>query len=365
MNARLGPALLATCTLLTASGAHAAACLADPVQLNPNMVTSVFGKTRMLSNYTAPHVHWGVDFQARNPQNPTTGADLLAVDNGTVIGAGYWGAGYGNRVALRRDNGDIVIYSHLAQVEPSLKSGGAVGFRGVSSGVGSVHVTTGQKIGVAGGTADHMDSNQLAVHLHLEYVTDYSGDKLRETNDGTDRTRSRYMRNALTYMCAVPPLAAGAAANVQGGGRIGPQQVGSGVTDNPNTPNSDAQIQEAREAQPEVTDRERYGIPDAPPYETYEGMSEEQIVEAEMLRRSLDTEWEEKLAGWGKRGIWMEIARMRAAKLWLQQRIAEKQSRIEGLLATELAFQTNRYFSPRLNDARNRAELAAAQGKVK
>lgn len=336
------------------------ACLIDPVKISPNVVTSVFGKTRDLAQYSAPRVHWGVDLQARNPQNSAVGADLVAATNGVVVGAGYWGSGYGNRVAIRRDNGDILIYSHMAKVEPSLKSGGAVGFKEAQPAVGTQSVTAGQKIGVAGGTTNHVTGNDLPIHLHLEYITGYSGDKIRETNDGTTSTRSRYMRNALSYMCNAIPLAPGA-----GDGKVTAPSGAGSVTGNGAIPNSDEQIAEANATQPSVTEGERYGIPDAAPYASYEGMSESQIVEAEMLRRTLDTEWEENLTRWGQRGLWMEITRMRAVKVWLEQRIAEKQSRIEGMLAARLAWQTNTYFNPRLQAAQSRAEQAVARQKVK
>lgn len=38
-------------------------------------------------------------------------------------------------------------------------------------------------------------------------------------------------------------------------------------------------------------------VPDAPPYDSYDGMSEAQIVDVEMTCRMLDTEWETKPTG--------------------------------------------------------------------
>jgi hypothetical protein len=342
--------------------ALADACLADPVAMNPITVTSVFGKTRNLSHYSAPRVHWGVDLQARNG---SVGADLLAADNGTVIGAGFWGAGYGNRVAVRRDNGDILLYSHLSKVEPTIKSGGSIGFKDAEAGVGQKRVATGDTIGVAGGTSNHMDhSDGLPIHLHLEYVTGYGGAKLRETNDGTDNTRSRYMRNALSYMCKTYRHAPDAGPVTQGTGGAAPAPAAGGLSADPKVPSSDEQATEAQAAQPSVTETERYGMPDTPPYETYAGMSEEQIVEAEMLRRSLDTEWETRLTAMSTRGLWVEIARMRGVKLWLRARIQEKYARMEGMLATPLAFNTNAYFNPRMEGAYSRAVTSAAQKKT-
>jgi hypothetical protein len=369
VTALIRPKVMAVAALLfSAPAVIAQSCLIEPVNIGPNLVTSVFGKTRTLPQYAgAPQVHWGVDLQARNPANSGVGADLLAVDNGTVIGAGFWGSGYGNRVALKRENGDIVVYSHLAQVEPRLKSGGAIGFRDAigTASVGNNRVNVGEKVGVAGGTSDHMNTNKLAVHLHLEYITDYAGTKLRETNDGTNETRSRYLRNPLQYMCRSIAHAPGAGVETSGTGGGLPVPAGGSVTNKPNNPNSDAQVYEASQTQPSVTDRERYGIPDTAPYATYDGMSESQIVEAEMLRRTLDTEWETKLTEWGRRGLWMEIARIDGVRLWLEQRIAEKNARVEAMVATRLAFRTNQYFNPRLQSAYSKAQTVASTGRVK
>lgn len=353
--------------LLVAQSGWAATCLVEPVKISRNMVTSVFGKSRALPQYGgAQHIHWGVDMQARKEQNRAVGAELVAVDNGTIIGAGFWGSGYGNRVALKRDNGDIVIYSHLSKVDPKIKSGGSVGFKDAAGGVGDHRVQAGEVIGVAGGTANHVSNNERAIHLHLEYVTGYGGTKIRETNDGTNATRSRYMRNPIDYMCRAIPHAPGAGVETGSPGRgTVPVPSGGSVTAKSDVPSSDEQIKEASAIQPQVTEQERYGMPDSPPYETYAGMSESQIVETELLRRTLDTEWETKLTGWSKRGLWAEIARMRGVKLWAEARIAEKYSRIEGMLSTRLAFQTNQYFNPRLNASFSRAQAAATAQKVK
>lgn len=346
--------------------AFGSSCLINPVNISPNMVTSVFGKTRTLPQYEGvPKIHWGADFQARNPSNPSSGADLLAVDDGTVIGAGYWGGGYGNRVALQRTNGDIVLYNHLASIQPSLKSGGSIGFSNGAAGVGTVAVAAGDKIGVAGGTSDHMESNQLAIHLHLEYVTNYGGSKIRETNDGTNTTRSRYMRDPLLYMCQAIAHAPGAGSVVAGEAGGGAIASAGGSTSDPNTPNSDAQVATAKLIQPTVVATERYGVPDSAPYETYDGMSESQIIEAEMLRRTLDTDWEVKLTGWNKRGLWIEISRIRGIKLWLEERIAEKNKRIEAMVASRLAFRTNEYLVPIVDQAYRQAVTASTIQKVK
>lgn len=331
--------------------AMAEACLAYPVDISPNMVTSVFGKERDLPQYNGvPHKHWGVDFQARNPTDMGKGADLVSATDGTVVGAGFWGGGYGNRVAIKRDNGDILIYSHMAKIDPQYLGGTAVGFKPDGGpAVEDVPVKAGDVLGLAGGTANHPDVNEHAIHLHLEYVTGFSGTKLRETNDGTNATRSRYMRNVLDYMCQVPPFAPGA---------------GTSAKYVP-TNTADPQAAEAAAVEPKITDKERYGIPDAPPYESYGGMSESQIIETEMLRRSLDSHWEERLTGLGKRGLWLEISHIDGVMLWLDDKIAEKRSRIEAMMSMLVAQRANQFFVPRLRSAHAQAERMSSASVVR
>jgi hypothetical protein len=339
-------------------------CLADPVNIPTNEVTSTFGKTRLLAHYSAPRIHWGVDFHAKDSSgNP---AQLKAVDNGTVIGAGWWGHGYGNRVALRRANGDIVTYNHMSMVDPKLKSGSLVGFQTGGAAVGTTQVSVGDILGVAGGMGDHMDRPDLPVHLHLEYVTSYGGVKLRETNDGTDTTRSHYLRNALEYSCKTYPFAAGAGPVTQGTGGAAPSATGAGAAAAASAavPVSADQIFEAQQTQPTVTAQERYGFPDEPPYASYDGLSEAQITDAEMTRRLMDTEWEVNLTGWSSRGILAEIARMHGVKLWLDTKIEQKKRRIEAMKAMELALRTNRDMQPTVNAAYERVVSGAARGLV-
>lgn len=368
MTARraLAIATLALGQVALPSAARADACLAEPVDIPTNMVTSTFGKTRLLDHYAAPRIHWGVDFQARNPSNPAQGAQLKAVDNGTVIGAGWWGNGYGNRVALRRANGDIVTYNHMSMVDPKLKGGSLVGFAGGGVGVGTTQVSVGDILGVAGGTGSHMERPDYPIHLHLEYVTGYGGVKLRETNDGRDSTRSHYLRNALEYSCKTYSFAPGAGpvTSGTGGGAPTPSTAGAAAAASEAVPVSTDQIFEAQQTQPTVTAQERYGFPDAPPYDSYDGLSEAQITDAEMTRRMLDSEWEVKLTGWSTRGILAEIARMHGVKLWLDAKIEQKKRRIEAIQAMELALKTNRAMQPVMNDAYQKVVSGAARGSV-
>ena len=315
------------------------ACLADPVDIPKNIVTSPFGVLRCLKSYHGEcHTHWGVDFHAR--LSGQTGANLKAVATSTVLGAGFWGSGYGNRVVLRLDNGDTVIYSHMEKINPAIKSGGsAVGFRGDAGAVnapGTTRVNVGDIIGVAGGTASHAHTSDepghLPIHMHLEYTTGYGGYQLRQMGGGSDdvKTRSRYYRDVRKYMCKTYAHAPDAGPVVAGTG-------GSAPAPTPANPQSDS----AQAVQPNVLQDDHYGVPDTPPYADYEGMSEQQIVDAETTRRMLDTEWETGLIKMSSRGLWMEISRMEGVRVWLKNTLAERRAHIESMYAALLAQEVN------------------------
>lgn len=330
--------------------AFGASCLVDPYAVPKQIATSSFGKIRCLKQYNGKCLpHWGVDFQARNPSNWKRGADTKAMDNATIIGAGFWGSGYGNRIVMKRDNGDLVIYSHLEKVRPDLKSGGGtVGFRSDagSSDVGTARVNAGEVIGIAGGTqsAQHSTGD---IHGHIEYVTGYSSPALRGagTTSSDTGTRSRYYRDVRKFMCTTPEHAEGALPVVAGTGGAAPA---------PSSPDT-AQTDWATEHDTQVAEDERYGMPDVPPYADYEGMSESQIIDAETTRRALDSEWEAGLVSKHNRGLWMEITRMEGVRLWIKNRLAEKWARVESMYAALLAQEVNQFYVPALRA--QRAEL--------
>lgn len=356
----------------------ASACMAgDPVQISPNLVTSVFGKTRMLEHYSEPHVHWGTDFQARDPSSPSKGAPVLATDNGTVVGGGFWGNGYGNRVILKRDDGSLVVYNHLSEVKPEFKAGSGIGFSSDTNGVpvGTKDVSKGTVLGTAGGTGARASGNDYAIHLHLEYITGYGGVKVRETT-GSVQAKSRYYQNPEAAFCKVfnrtadagpaPSAAKNATAIVSSetGKTVKTAPAGQMGGADSASPASSEQAAVAAQAQSTVSDRERYGFPDAPPYPTYGAASESQLVEAESLRRALDTEWEMRLAKMSNRGMWAEIDRLDASLLWMRRLLGNQHQRVEAMYATMLAKQTRQISEPRMKTAVARMERARQAAKV-
>lgn len=328
---------LGVCLLgVSSERAGATSCLADPVNISPNVVVSPFGKERNLPHYNGvPHKHWGVDFRAKGGNNPKGAADIIAADSGTILGAGFWGSGYGNRVILKRENGDLLVYSHLASIEPKLRSGGAaVGFKDTgTAAAGTQRVSVGEKLGVAGGTAGHAEKDSLPIHLHLEYVTGVSGTKVREAYAPSAEVKSRYLRNPLEYACKAYQHTADAMPVTQpSGGKTPPEPAA-----NAKIPTSAAQADAAKKAQPSVTTKERYGTGDAPPADGYAGMAETQIVDVEANRRWLDTMWAESLTAMDNRAIWVEIAQMEALSIYLEQVNSQKRASIEAMLAARLS----------------------------
>jgi murein DD-endopeptidase MepM/ murein hydrolase activator NlpD len=86
-------------------------------------------------------VHKGIDIA--RPDNKT----IKAIDNGTVISAGFDDGGYGNKVIIDHNNGYKSVYAHLSSIDVS---------------VGET-VSAGSKIGNMGSTGQ-----STGVHLHIE-----------------------------------------------------------------------------------------------------------------------------------------------------------------------------------------------------
>lgn len=126
-------------------------CMISPTQ--KQVVSGRFGKYRpggagnFGSAVKKPHMHAGLDFS-------TSGASLpvYSTTDGVVTVASY-SRSAGNMVYIKRDNGDVVSYFHLAGFADGIRAG--------------AQVSAGQQIGLSGNTP----STAMAKHLHLEYGT--------------------------------------------------------------------------------------------------------------------------------------------------------------------------------------------------
>jgi murein DD-endopeptidase MepM/ murein hydrolase activator NlpD len=114
--------------------------LKSPLKFEPR-VTSRFSMRRFHPVDKVYRAHLGVDYGA------PTGSSVVAVAAGTVVSAGYAGAG-GNQVRLKHAGGFETYYLHLSAYGPGIRGG--------------AHVAQGQLIGRVGSTGS-------ATGPHLDY----------------------------------------------------------------------------------------------------------------------------------------------------------------------------------------------------
>jgi murein DD-endopeptidase MepM/ murein hydrolase activator NlpD len=114
--------------------------LVSPLKFEPR-VTSSFSRRRLHPVHNTVRAHTGVDYGAPH------GASVLAVASGTVVSAGWAGAG-GNQVRIRHDGGLETFYMHLSSFAPGVRAG--------------THVDQGQFIGRVGSTG-----TATGPHLHF------------------------------------------------------------------------------------------------------------------------------------------------------------------------------------------------------
>lgn len=97
----------------------------------PATTKIVGGKHFMETDY-----HRGVDFLA------PVGTPVYASASGTVVWAGYYGAGWGNTVALSHGGGWVTVYAHLSSVAVSCGQGasGLIGYSGQSGLAARAHL---------------------------------------------------------------------------------------------------------------------------------------------------------------------------------------------------------------------------------
>ena len=114
--------------------------LVSPLKFEPR-ITSHFSRRRLHPVHNTVRAHTGVDYGA------PSGATVVSVASGTVVSAGWAGAG-GNQVRIRHDGGIETFYMHLSSFASGVRAG--------------VHVDQGQFIGRVGSTG-----TATGPHLHF------------------------------------------------------------------------------------------------------------------------------------------------------------------------------------------------------
>ena len=109
--------------------------LASPLKFEPR-VTSHFSRRRLHPVHRTVRAHTGVDYGAPH------GAAVVAVASGTVVSAGWAGAG-GKQVRIRHTGGLETYYMHLSSFAPGIRAGVRVDQRQLIGRVGATGTATG------------------------------------------------------------------------------------------------------------------------------------------------------------------------------------------------------------------------------
>jgi murein DD-endopeptidase MepM/ murein hydrolase activator NlpD len=109
--------------------------LVSPLKFEPR-ITSRFSRNRFHPVDHTMRAHLGVDYGA------PSGAAVVAVASGTVVSAGWAGAG-GNQVRIRHDGGVETFYLHLSSFGPGIRAGASVDQNQIVGRVGATGSATG------------------------------------------------------------------------------------------------------------------------------------------------------------------------------------------------------------------------------
>ena len=109
--------------------------LVSPLRFEPR-ITSRFSRQRLHPVYHTMRAHLGVDYAAPH------GSAVVAVAAGTVVSAGWAGAG-GRQVRIRHAGGIETYYLHLSSFAPGIRAGASVDQSQIIGRVGATGAATG------------------------------------------------------------------------------------------------------------------------------------------------------------------------------------------------------------------------------
>lgn len=334
--------------LLCVSSAYAQ-CIAPPFGGKSFEGSSPFGVWRTNGS---TGWHMGVDLvnnetrARRHPPlyAPYDGVATLKMGNG----------GAGNTVDFKRSDGVVTTFMHLDSAAPALrnrvstsvKAGQLIGFTGGTGGNYKVHLHLGMKA-----------PTSLAIDSRGKMMAD-GGRKVDLDNKPftADRIKSGYRpKSGLVYVdpqfWITPQFPWQSPVAKYGipmaGGKSLPATCGA-------APAVDAAQQQMKDAlggdpstmTPEqldakgIDDGSRVGLVEAPDTSSYSDLSEREIIGMEGARRMTDAGWATQVAEAGSRGLLIELARIKAVQLFVEQRVEEKKKRVEALYAALIAIRT-------------------------
>ena len=335
-----------------AVGQASAQCIAPPFGGKSFEGSSPFGVWRTSGSNGW---HMGIDLtnsDTRARKHPP----LYAPHDGTatlIMGNGA----AGNTIHFRRDDGVITTFMHLHAAAPALKNRL------------STQVKAGQLIGFTGGTGgDYKEHLHLGMKVPTNSAKDMRGRLMEGGGRKGDRANLPFTADQITsgykprssmvyvdpqfWITPQFPWQAGITAKyslAHAAGKSLPATCSATAT----VADSQQQMKDALGGDPAVMsmdqlktagieDGDRVGFVDAPDTSSYADLSEREIIGSEVARRMTDAGWSAQVAQAGKRGWLIELARIRAVQLFVDQRLEEKKKRVESLYATLIALRSKK-----------------------
>jgi len=345
-------------------------CMISPTQ--KEVVSGRFGKFRPGgagnhgSAVKTPHMHSGLDFSTNGQSLP-----LYATTDGVVTVASY-SPSAGNMVFIKRDNGDVVSYMHLAGFAEGIRAGSKV--------------TAGQQIGLSGNTP----AASMAKHLHLEYGT-ARRDEARakafseKAQNGpfdpgqlpsviNQKSGLGWRTDPAPYFCETfliqdghpehyPILGRDTKAQhdilfgdvPDGGVAPGAQYDDVAVA----AANMDAKVAQASGQLPEMrlSDADGYGALPLPPLGEYDAMSPLEMLQTEGMRRFASAQWNTNVTQVSSRALWVDYNLAQGVSTRLDAEILRKKERINVLFAALVAARSGELAA----DVQRNSEIAGRE----
>lgn len=375
-------ALLSTTTLsLLAVAAPTAADTCMVSVTDAELVTERFG---INADLRKGRTHDGFDFRAPLGAPLRAGADGVVSTRNTMKGAG-------NVLAIRRPNGETLMYYHMSAYAPGIEVGKSV--------------KAGQVIGYAGGTSAKVTGSpayaSYAPHLHFIYGVPNAG-RARQTNFSEHASRLRsldpaqlphefntqarpamaavgFKTDPAPFFCKAYPfkdkrLDAILGRDTKEQHRIifGSVPPGGSPPDGAYAPveaaAGNAQLVLAQQAGKPIeeflSDSDGYGALPGPPVGAYEAMSAKEMMATEAVRRFQSADWANELTKVSSRALWVDYARANGVSIFLADAIRRKKQHVEGLLAV---YTSQKLASQRaqVEQAHRRAVTGQARRKVR
>jgi len=322
-------------------------CMISPTP--KEVVSGRFGKFRPGgagnhgSAVKTPHMHSGLDFSTSGQSLP-----VYATTDG-VISVASFSPSAGNMVFIKRDNGDVVSYMHLAGFADGIRVG--------------AKVKAGQQVGISGNTP----AATMAKHLHFEYGTAQRDEararafSAQAQNGPFDPAQLPSVMNQKSgfgwrtdpapYFCETFSIQDGHPEHYQILGRDTKAQHSilfgavpeGGVAPNAQyddvsvaAANMDALAAQAAGQLPEaqLSDADGYGALPQPPLGEYDSMSALEMLHAEGMRRFASAQWNTNVTQVSTRALWVDYNLAQGVSARLDAEILRKKERINALFAT-------------------------------